>query len=139
MFADSADRKPISIIITTLAAQSYDGSSDLAIALETILRTMGSKIRASHPRVPNPVNPVEDFADKWPTPEGRRLHLEENFFTWLRQAQSDFGTLATSGDRKHLAEIAALRIGVTLAPMATSNSPTYGRPNSPGQDALIIS
>ncbi|MCA2997554.1 MAG: DUF1223 domain-containing protein [Rhodocyclaceae bacterium] len=25
------------------------------------------------------------------------------------------------------------------APMATSNSPTYGRPNSPGQDALIIS
>ncbi|MCA3002589.1 MAG: hypothetical protein IOD05_04830 [Rhodobacter sp.] len=24
-------------------------------------------------------------------------------------------------------------------PMATSNSPTYGRPNSPGQDALIIS
>jgi hypothetical protein len=25
------------------------------------------------------------------------------------------------------------------SPMATSNSPTYGRPNSPGQDALIIS
>jgi hypothetical protein len=24
-------------------------------------------------------------------------------------------------------------------PLATSNSPTYGRPNSPGQDALIIS
>jgi hypothetical protein len=29
--------------------------------------------------------------------------------------------------------------GLVTTPMATSNSPTYGRPNSPGQDALIIS
>jgi hypothetical protein len=114
MFADNPDSKPISVIITTLTAQAYDGASDLAIALDTILRTMGSKIRASRPRVPNPVNPAEDFADKWPTPEGQRLRLEENFFTWLRQAQTDFETLARSGDRKRLTETAALHFGVTL-------------------------
>jgi len=33
----------------------------------------------------------------------------------------------------------AMIVEAFKTPMATSNSPTYGRPNSPGQDALIIS
>lgn len=114
MFADNPDAKPISVIITTLAALAYDGTSDLATALNTILRNMGSMVRSSLPRVPNPVNPAEDFADKWPTPDGQKLKLDENFFSWLWQAQTDFETVARTGDRRRLTETAAQRFGVSL-------------------------
>ena len=35
--------------------------------------------------ISNPVNPEENFADKWPTHPKRK----ENFFKWLRQGKAD--------------------------------------------------
>lgn len=92
MFGDD-DRKPISIIITTLAARAYNGEQNLEEALINILEDMPKYINTSIPRVPNPVNPNEDFTDRWDMPEGKKLDLEGNFKNWLMQAKVDFKNL----------------------------------------------
>lgn len=87
LFVDAADAKPISIILTTLAGEAYRGEETTSGALERILGDMDRYVQPQEPRVPNPVNPLEDFADKWRQHE---LRLEENFHLWLGQARADF-------------------------------------------------
>ena len=98
MFVNNPDSKPISIIITTLAGLAYNGEPDTAIAIKSILERMGSFVRQQKPRVPNPVNPAEDFADKWYDPKYTHLRLEKLFKEWLRQAQFDFESILDSSD-----------------------------------------
>ena len=93
MFSESPNSKPISIIITTLAGLAYEGEQDLAIAVTGIIDRMESFIGNTRPRVPNPTDPNEDFADKWNTKEGRRLNLEDNFRNWIHRARRDFADL----------------------------------------------
>jgi hypothetical protein len=114
MFEDDPDGQPISIIITTLASRAYQGEQDLAEALARVLADMGSYVSASMPRVANPVNPVEDFADKWHDPKYRHLNLEQNFWDWLRQAQSDFRLLTTSRDLAVIKEQALAKFAAHL-------------------------
>ena len=114
MFKNDPDRAPISIIITTLAARAYQGQEDVGEALLRIVSTMGDYINAQTPRVPNPVNPDEDFSDKWDTEEGRSLGLEENFWRWLYQAQADFANMATTQDADDLAKLAEKSLGIRL-------------------------
>jgi hypothetical protein len=114
MYKDDSDRKPISIIITTLAAKAYEGEEDLANAMRSILSKMGSLVKTSTPRVANPVNEAEDFADKWPTAEGLRLELEDNFWKWLEQAQEDFSVLESSEELDSLLEHAQTKFGAML-------------------------
>ncbi|WP_048601594.1 nucleotidyltransferase domain-containing protein [Rubeoparvulum massiliense] len=92
MFGED-DSKPISIIITTLAARAYNGELNLEEALINLLKNMPTYINPSTPRVPNPVNPNEDFTDRWDTSEGKKLDLEGNFKNWLLQAKVDFYNL----------------------------------------------
>ncbi len=108
------DSKPISIIITTLAALSYEGQTDLYSTLFGILSNMGKYVRSNKPRVPNPTNPNEDFADKWSTAEGKKLRLEENFWSWLQQAQIDFNSIYTINDPEMITEIADSKLVVRL-------------------------
>ena len=115
MFEKNPDGKPISVIITTLAARAYAGQTDLYTTFDSILSSMGRLIASTSPRVPNPVNPVEDFADKWATPEGRKLRLEQNFFMWLDQAKADFNHFADARDRVSIEEQASQKFGVTLS------------------------
>ena len=87
MFKDDED-KPISIIITTLAGRSYNGESSLLEGLYNVIGSMESHIKRNpngEVVISNPVNPEENFADKWPTHPKRK----ENFFKWLRQVKSD--------------------------------------------------
>jgi hypothetical protein len=114
MFERSPDRKPISVIITTLAARAYQGESDIQTAMETILNRMDSFVNPTYPRIPNPVNPHEDFADRWGTEEGRKLGLEQNFGRWLEQARSDFDIIVSSQDRDSIADQAMLKYGARL-------------------------
>lgn len=114
MFERSPDRKPISIIITTLAARAYQGEADLEEAMENILSGMHVFVNPSYPRIPNPVNSQEDFADRWGTAEGRRLGLEENFWRWLEQARSDFDIITSSRDQDAIANQAMLKYGTRL-------------------------
>lgn len=91
MFKDDED-KPISIIITTLAARAYNGESSLLEGLYNVVGSMESHIKRKSNGdfvIRNPVNPEENFADKWPTHPKRK----ENFFKWLRQVKSDIDNI----------------------------------------------
>jgi hypothetical protein len=114
MFQDNPDAKPISVIITTLAAAAYQGDMDLDDALARILADMGGLVRTTKPRVPNPVNPIEDFADKWADPKYKHLNLEQNFWDWLEQAQNDFRAIWTARDVDLIAEQADERFAAQI-------------------------
>jgi len=113
-FAKNPDSKPISIIITTLAARAYQGESDPDLAMERVLGSIGGLINRQSPRVPNPVNPAEDFADKWATPEGRANRLEENFVAWIEQANADFKLITSSTDTDFISAQAMQKLGARL-------------------------
>jgi hypothetical protein len=104
MFEEAPDSAPISVIITTLAAMAYQGESDVASALERILNDMHVYVRTTVPRVPNPVNPAEDFGDKWTDPNYAYHHLEKNFWNWLEAARRDFKIVAEGRDVTYLDE-----------------------------------
>lgn len=111
MFIEQPDLAPISIIITTLASRAYQGEQNIADTLRRCLYGMEALISPVRPRVPNPVNPREDFADKWATPEGLSKRLEQNFHTWLAQAKADFEMLHGAGDEDSLYQQALERFG----------------------------
>ncbi|MDY0295863.1 MAG: nucleotidyltransferase [Acidobacteriota bacterium] len=78
IYGDDGD-KPISIIIATLAAHAYNNEGDLLTALINIVPRMLDKIedRDSILWIENPVNPLENFADKWTEhPERKRKFYE---------------------------------------------------------------
>ncbi|MGB6229084.1 MAG: nucleotidyltransferase [Litorimonas sp.] len=82
------DDKPISVIITTLAARAYRGETTLTAALNTILTTMDESIevRDGVTWIANPTNPVENFADRWEgCPRKERL-----FRSWLKRARQTY-------------------------------------------------
>jgi len=74
-----SEAQPISIIITTLAARAYRGRGRPWRSTRAHIGRDGEFVNQAAPRIPNPVNPAEDFADKWSTEEGRKKRLEENF------------------------------------------------------------
>ena len=91
-FNDDED-KPISIIITTLAAQAYNNEADLAEAVLDVIPRMRDYIekRDSAWWVPNPVNLEENFADKW-NEKPRKAVL---FFEWLATLEQEYKELLT--------------------------------------------
>ncbi|MBP6506968.1 MAG: nucleotidyltransferase [Opitutaceae bacterium] len=114
MFEKNPDPKPISIIITTLAARAYNGEEDLEAAMTSIVGGMRKFINSTVPRVPNPVNPDEDFADRWYTEEGKRLGLEKHFSEWLATVERDLGQITTLSDSAGIQKAAANSFRVNL-------------------------
>ena len=104
MFADDPDVKPISVIITTMAAKAYNGESNIPETLETIIQEMSRFVSANSSDVPNPVNPQENFADRWSMPECSHLRLKENFYLWVAQVRTDMEILASSNDANSIME-----------------------------------
>jgi len=88
MFESETDDKPISIIITTLATHAYNNEPDLLDALLNIINNMPNYIATKNGMawIPNPVNPLENFADKWSEYPQR----EKNFRNWLKAIKADF-------------------------------------------------
>lgn len=104
--------KPISVIITTLAATGYRGETDVATLLAGILERIedfatSGIIRRDGDRwvIPNPVNPAENFADRWNDPGSKRA---EAFFKWVAWARQDLALAedqsTESGTRTKIAE-----------------------------------
>ena len=120
MFKNNEDSKPISVIITTLAAKAYNSESELASALTNILSRMGDYINGAVPLVPNPVNPAEDFADKWYDSESAKYKLKENFDRWLYQARADFKALCSKENSQLVVEAAARGLDITLDATSTA-------------------
>jgi hypothetical protein len=96
MFNGDED-KPISIIITTLAARAYQGQTDVFVAILAVAEAMANYIEERYdPKlkrmvkwISNPVNPEENFADKWPASPQK----QQNFYKWLSQLRADLSNI----------------------------------------------
>ena len=78
-FKADFENRPVSIIITTLAAHAYQNQDNIYDALLGIAERMPHYIENRDGRwwVPNPVEPDENFADKWnERPARRQAFLE---------------------------------------------------------------
>jgi hypothetical protein len=101
-FKDNPKAKPISMIITTLATQAYNGETELYTALMNIIDKLTNYNTSMLIRyinaewwIPNPVNPAENFADRWN--DEKEGHEKVNaFFSWLKKISSDFSSLVTT-------------------------------------------
>jgi len=94
-FSDHLDDRPASIIITTLATLAYTGGGELYEVLDDITDRMSDLVKRTNGLyvISNPVEPNENFADRWNThPERAAM-----FFDWIEQARRDFETLARGG------------------------------------------
>ena len=90
-FVDTPENRPASIIITTLAARAYTGSGSLYEVLVDVTKKMPTLIEHENGVwvVRNPVQPKENFADRWRSKPGS----DERFFRWLHQAGVDFAAI----------------------------------------------
>ncbi len=87
------DDKPTSIIVTTLAAGAYNNESNLVDALFNVVPGMRRAITKKNGVlwVANPVNPLENFADRWQE-SPRKADL---FFQWLDAVEREHRELLT--------------------------------------------
>lgn len=120
--------KPISMILTTIAARAYQGEMDINTALFSILDRIDDfttsgvmEQRGEKWWVPNPVNPDENFADRW---NDAGSHRAEAFFEWVQWLRQDLALAeeATSTDNAGLAK----SFGVSNGPFKTK--PISGAP-----------
>ncbi len=89
------DDKPISIIITTLAARAYRGEKDVLEGLVNVVKHMRDYITKDtdgSDKVANPLNPSENYAEKWKKVPKKR----ENFYKWLDAVNGDLDTILSS-------------------------------------------
>jgi hypothetical protein len=78
-YADS-DFPPISVVLTTLAADIYRGEESTSIALLNVLDGIVERIDDAHARnerlaVINPVHPDEDFSERWDNRDAAYQHF----------------------------------------------------------------
>lgn len=86
---------PISMVLTTMAAQAYGGERTVTGALTSVLNNFVSLIARSTPRiyVLNPANPKEDLSERWNDAAQYRA-----FVDGIRELHERWNTvLATSG------------------------------------------
>lgn len=103
MFKDDKER-PISIIITTLAAYSYQGQRNVLEALIDVIDRMHLFIEHRQDQdtgepfrfVGNPVNETENFADRWRDTPAK----ERKFNDWLKKVKFDISN-ATEQNGQH--------------------------------------
>lgn len=84
-FYKDNEHKPISIIINTLAAKSYEGQKSIFASFVGIISKMREFIENKNNEwwIENPVNPQENFADKWnEVPEKQKI-----FFDWIDKTE----------------------------------------------------
>ncbi|MCO6497192.1 MAG: nucleotidyltransferase [Chitinophagaceae bacterium] len=97
MMFNGDEDKPISIIITTLAAKAYNQEANVIDALVNVVQRMPDFIDDWYSmehnkwikKVANPVNEEENFADKWVDHPQR----QKNFENWLKAVQRDLDNI----------------------------------------------
>mgnify|MGYP001565323325 FL=1 len=115
--------KPISMIITTLSAKLYQNEGDLYSTLKNIVEqldahaallspgiTLNESLRSQrlierNPEgswyIPNPVNPEENFADRWHENDNRKASA---FFQWIAWVRNDLIEILRQADMKKISE-----------------------------------
>ena len=109
--------KPISMILTTLSALLYNQEADVFSTLQNVISLLNAHSSLLNPRyrleehvaslnimnrlsdgtwyIPNPVNPNENFADRWHENDNRRAKA---FFQWVDWAHNDLVEILTQVD-----------------------------------------
>lgn len=100
MFQDDVDRKPASILITTVAGAVFVPGESISQCLRRILTALDTVCRTNTDGIPNPVNPAENFADRWTRRDCLPLQLKANFHRWVAQAIRDFGRLLDDNESR---------------------------------------
>jgi len=108
MMFNGDEDKPISIIITTLVSKAYNKETSIIDALMNVVADMRSNIESRYEPcvgkivkwVPNPVNPQENFADRWVEHPQR----EKNFYKWLDQVEFDIQAITQKRGLQYIAE-----------------------------------
>lgn len=119
MFQKKSDDKPISIIISTLAGHAYNNESDLLDTLQNLVKDMPLYVQNINGviLIPNPVNPLENFADKWQEHPQRK----QNFYKWLQQMQEDLDKALELDDIPGVGESLKPRLGERVVNEAMQN------------------
>ena len=144
------EHAPISIIITTLAAQLYGGELDVFSALSAVvlkLDAFASLVDSGFVRsnshssnlisrthdgkwyIGNPVNPEENFADRWHEENHARAR---SFFWWVASVKKDLVDIVSGGN----ADTARSRLIATLGASVVANhvgliAPASANPSKP--------
>ena len=92
---------PISVVLTTLAADLYDGEESISLGLLKVLDGIVTRLDAAHAldrrlRVPNPVHLEEDFSERWKSSPRAYLEFNDgirNFATTWREICVSQGNL----------------------------------------------
>ncbi len=104
-FNDQPESAPASIILTTLAAQFYDGQASISETFEGIISKIKDHIQTFYPnkpfKLPNPVNPGENLADVWEA----KQELYGHFISFIEQLYSDWQELKESHGIEEEAEM----------------------------------
>lgn len=119
MLFNGSEDKPISIIITTLAARAYRKERNILDALVNIVLTMENYIENVYDsqsgkwikKISNPVNPSENFADKWVEHPKR----QENFYKWMDQVKKDIQEITEQQGLDHICDSMKKPFGETAA------------------------
>lgn len=85
---ENKQHKPISIILTTLAARAYNGETNVFDAISNIISNMENYICINDKgeyEICNPTNNEENFADRW----NENPDKPEAFVRWLKKAKID--------------------------------------------------
>lgn len=121
MFQNDQNDRPISIIISTLAARAYNNEANLLDALHNIVSKMQSLIERDaqgDALVGNPVNPLENFADKWK----KHPQRETKFRQWLQKVQSDLNAAVRSDNLFDMTEGLKSQFGDRIVNMTASRT-----------------
>jgi hypothetical protein len=102
-FADELDERPPSIIVTTLAARAFSGDKPLFEAVMDVAANMPSYVERDSGLVVvcNPVQPDENFADRWGADPAR----VKKFYAWIDDLQATLDE--AQGARGGLSDVAA--------------------------------
>lgn len=128
VFKNDPENKPASIIITTLAGLAYNNEADLTDSLINIVEGMPQNIAVRHGIywLANPVDPTENFADKWRDHPTR----EPSFRNWLQKVHRDLLRLQSCTDleskEKLLSEIFGERASMIAVNMFKEFSSKVG-------------
>lgn len=121
-FSEQPEGRPSSIIISTLAAHSYNQEATVTGALFSILASMDQyiEVRGQTYWITNPSDPRENFADAWEAEPEQKLAFDE----WLDSARKDFERAGETTDLAQMIDLLSPRLGrEMLEKAATRFSP----------------
>ncbi|MBK8249905.1 MAG: nucleotidyltransferase [Gemmatimonadetes bacterium] len=134
-FSGDLERRPASIILTTLAGRAYGGEPDLSRALVQIIEGMGDHIddRDGQWWIPNPAHVKENFADKW----NEKPALRDAFLRWRDKVYEDMEALASTSSHRDAALLLEKSLHGRRALATTSVASAHLPGGIPEVDSLV--